>query len=448
MTFQELEIIPPILAELKNEQYTHPTPIQEEAIPAILSGRDILASAQTGTGKTAAFAVPTLQLLNETTETSRGGKRPIRSLILTPTRELALQIYDNYRSYGRGLKLRTAVIFGGVSQKKQERDLARDVDILIATPGRLLDLINQRLVNLQHVEILVLDEADRMLDMGFIHDVKRILSFTPEHKQTLFFSATMPTQVAKLAASLLTDPYRIAIEPETTTVEAIEQSLYYVDRANKRNLLQHLLLTLDVESALVFTRTKHGADRVVKELGRSGIDAVAIHGNKSQNARVNALNAFKKRQVRVLVATDIAARGLDIDDLSHVFNYDLPEIPESYVHRIGRTGRAGKAGVAISFCDLEERKLLSDIVRFIGTKIPVVEDHLYPARNLPVEPSLAQDSLGNSGNPTQSSSYSKQRNSGSHRQSGRGSRNNRRGGRSGSSSSGSSSGSGNRSRTA
>ncbi len=421
MTFQELGIIKPILAELRNEHYEEPTPIQEEAIPAILSGRDVLASAQTGTGKTAAFAVPTLQILTQTEPRQKSGKKQIRALILTPTRELALQIYDNYRSYGRSLRLRTAVIFGGVSQKKQEQDLARGVDILIATPGRLLDLIGQGLLTLQQIEILILDEADRMLDMGFIHDVKRVLALTPEKKQTLFFSATLPREVTALASSLLKDPYRIAIKPETTTVEAIIQSLYFVDRANKRELLRDLLLTLDVESALVFTRTKHGADRVVKELGRKGIDAVAIHGNKSQNARVRALKDFKNREVRVLVATDIAARGLDIDSLSHVFNYDLPEIPESYVHRIGRTGRAGKPGVAIAFCDVDERKLLRDIERFIGFSIPVVEDHKYPAVNLPPappEPVTKQTLQELAANTERKASYSKQRNGGSYRKSG------------------------------
>ncbi|NLZ71978.1 MAG: DEAD/DEAH box helicase [Clostridiaceae bacterium] len=410
MTFQELRIIPPILQELTNEKYEQPTPIQEAAIPAILDGRDILASAQTGTGKTAAFAVPTLQLLNKDISYQQDKKRPIRSLILTPTRELALQIYENYCSYSRGLKIRTVVIFGGVPQKPQEKDLAGDVDILVATPGRLLDLIKQGFINLRQVEILILDEADRMLDMGFIHDVKKILNYTPEKKQTLLFSATMPPQVADLASSLLIDPYRIEIEPETTTVEAIEQSLYFVDKANKRKLLRDLLQTLDIESALVFTRTKHGADRIVKELDRKGIKAIAIHGNKSQNARVRALNAFKKRQVRVLVATDIAARGLDIDNLSHVFNFDLPEIPESYVHRIGRTGRAGKTGIAIAFCDIEERKLLRDIERFIGTEIPVVKEHNYPAVSVIAKPKQAKG--GQNKTSSGSKSYNKQKNRG------------------------------------
>ncbi len=416
MTFKDLKIIPEILQELTRIDYEEPTPIQSEAIPAIMAGRDVLASAQTGTGKTAAFAIPTLQLLNVETYTetptapqtskievgkhqarprqprgkaakpkAKSGKHTIRALVLTPTRELALQIYENYRIYGKALPLRTAVIFGGVSQRQQEIDLAKNVDILIATPGRLLDLIGQKLIDIGHIDILILDEADRMLDMGFIHDVRRILRYTPEKKQTLFFSATLPRQVTDLASSLVQDPVRITIAPEVTTVEAIEQSVYYVDKINKRNLLRDLLTEMDVESALVFTRTKHGADRVVRDLTRNGIQAIAIHGNKSQNARVRALNAFKKRQVRVLVATDIAARGLDIDDLSHVINFDLPDVPESYVHRIGRTGRAGKGGIAISFCDIDERAQLSDIQRFIGQRIPVVDEHRWKSLIAPLE---------------------------------------------------------------
>lgn len=385
MTFKELNISTSILRALELEEYKIPTPIQEAAIPAILGGRDILGSAQTGTGKTAAFAVPTLQNLNEreTVPASRsrqgsGSKRPIRSLILTPTRELAIQIHDSFKLYGRFLPLKTAVIFGGVSQRPQETELRHGVDILVATPGRLVDLINQRIVDLSRIEILTLDEADRMLDMGFIHDVRRVLSHTPPKKQTLFFSATMPPEVAKLASTLLDNPLRISIKPEETTVEAIDQILYYVDQPNKRHLLKDLLDDPSIESALVFTRTKHGADRVVKDLVRAGVPAAAIHGNKSQNARVRALDNFKSREVRILVATDIAARGLDIDELSHVVNFDLPNIPESYVHRIGRTGRAGRGGKAISFANDEEKKLLRDIERFIGQAVPVIEEHDYP----------------------------------------------------------------------
>lgn len=374
MTFKQLNIDSTILDVLKIEQYHEPTPIQEEAIPAILAGRDLLATSQTGTGKTAAFAIPTLQLLAQNKASyTQGPRRTIRSLILTPTRELAIQIYDNYRSYGRNLELNTTVIYGGVSQKPQERVLARGTDILIATPGRLVDLISQGLIDIRKIEIMILDEADRMLDMGFIHDVKKILAYTPKQKQTLLFSATMPRSVSNLASSLLDNPYRIAIKPQETTVEAIDQSLYHVDKAGKRGLLLNLLQTTDIESALVFTRTKHGADRVVKELKRNGINSAAIHGNKSQNARVKALNAFKDHTVRVLVATDIAARGIDIDELSHVINFDLPNVPESYVHRIGRTGRAGREGVAVSFCDETEEKQLRDIERFIKFEIPVME---------------------------------------------------------------------------
>ncbi len=385
MTFKELNITPPILRALEIEEYKTPTPIQEAAIPAILDGRDVLGSAQTGTGKTAAFAVPTLQNLHQSgknlyspdSKQTRGGRR-IRSLILTPTRELALQIYENFRLYGRFLPLKTAVIFGGVSQRPQEDELRRGVDILVATPGRLVDLINQKIVDISRIEILTLDEADRMLDMGFIHDVRRVLAHTPAKKQTLFFSATMPPDVAILASSLLHDPVRIAIKPEETTVEAISQTLYFVDQPNKRHLLRELLDDTAIESALVFTRTKHGADRVVKDLLRANISAAAIHGNKSQNARVRALDNFKSGQVRILVATDIAARGIDIDDLTHVVNFDLPNIPESYVHRIGRTGRAGRGGTAISFANYEEKKLLRDIERFIDQSVPVVEEHNYP----------------------------------------------------------------------
>ncbi len=386
MTFKELNISAPILRALEIEEYKIPTPIQEAAIPAILEGRDILGSAQTGTGKTAAFAVPTLQNLHETTApapSAQGHKStrstyPIRSLILTPTRELAIQIYESFRLYGRFLPLKSAVIFGGVSQKPQENELRRGVDILVATPGRLVDLINQKIVDISRIEILTLDEADRMLDMGFIHDVRRVLAHTPAKKQTLFFSATMPPDVAKLASTLLYNPLRISIKPEETTVEAIQQTLYFVDQVNKRHLLRDLLDDPAIESALVFTRTKHGADRVVKDLMRADISAAAIHGNKSQNARVRALDNFKSGDVRILVATDIAARGIDIDELTHVVNFDLPNIPESYVHRIGRTGRAGRGGRAISFANHEEKKLLKDIERFIGQSVPVIEDHDYP----------------------------------------------------------------------
>lgn len=380
MTFKDLNIMPPILRALANENYDRPTPIQEQAIPPALTGRDLLSLAQTGTGKTAAFAVPTLQRLSQAEQTRdrQGAARKIRALVLTPTRELAIQIQESFGSYGLYLSLRSGVIFGGVSQMPQEQMLRRGVDILVATPGRLNDLINQRLVDLGHVEILILDEADRMLDMGFIHDVKKIIAYVPDKRQTLLFSATMPAEIANLSRKLLIDPIRVAITPEQPTVEKIEQSLYLVDKENKRHLLLHLLSNPDITSALVFTRTKHGADRVVKELLRGNIQAQAIHGNKSQNARQQALNNFKNKATRVLVATDIAARGIDINELSHVINFDLPDIPESYVHRIGRTGRAGHGGIAISLCDFDEKKQLRDIERLCGKPIPKVAEHPYP----------------------------------------------------------------------
>ena len=354
MKFKDLNIIPSILQALENENYAEPTPIQEQAIPPILAGRDILGCAQTGTGKTAAFAVPTLQRLSKT---NIAATRRIRSLILTPTRELAIQIYESFRVYGRNTGLRSAVIYGGVSQKPQEQALRCGLDILVATPGRLVDLMNQRLVDLSSVEILTLDEADRMLDMGMIQEVKRIIKKTPDKKQTLFFSATMPPEITEMAGSMLADPVKIAITPERPTVEAIEQSVYFVNKENKRSLLLHLLKDPSIASALVFTRTKHGADRVMSELVKANIDANAIHGNKSQSARQLALKKFKNKQTRVLVATDIAARGLDIDELTHVINFDLPDVPETYIHRIGRTGRAGHSGISISFCDQEEKKI-------------------------------------------------------------------------------------------
>ena len=380
MTFKDLNINPLILKALEHAKYTTPTAIQEQAIPPVLAGRDLLGCAQTGTGKTAAFAVPTLQRLSNTNHNSidRNGLRKIRSLILTPTRELAMQIYESFCSYGSYTGLRSCVVFGGVSQRPQEMALRKGVDILVATPGRLRDLMNQRLIDLKNIEILILDEADRMLDMGFIHDVKEIIARTPAKKQTLFFSATMPPEIVAMSRSMLTDPVKVSITPDSPTVEAIKQSVYLVDKENKRNLLLHLLGSRDIESVLVFTRTKHGADRVVRELGKGNVYAQAIHGNKSQNARQQALDNFKNKATRVLVATDIAARGIDIDGLSHVINYDLPEIPESYIHRIGRTGRAGHNGVAISFCDYEEKKYLKAIEKLCARPIHEVSDHPFP----------------------------------------------------------------------
>ncbi len=377
MNFEQLHIIPPILKALEAEHYKEPSPIQEKAIPPALEGRDVLGCAQTGTGKTAAFAVPILQRLSQQ-PIAKGARRPIRALILTPTRELAIQIADSFHAYGRYMSLRCTVVFGGVSQVPQVSSLKSGVDILVATPGRLNDLIQQGFIDLSQVQIFVLDEADRMLDMGFIHDVRKVLDKLPKKKQTLFFSATMPPEITDLVNSLLQDPFKAAVTPVSSPVDAIEQSVYFVDKENKPKLLIRLLKDPAVESALVFTRTKHGADRVVRVLTRAKIDAQAIHGNKSQAARQLALNSFKSRKIHVLVATDIAARGIDIEELSHVVNYDLPNIPETYVHRIGRTGRAGLGGIAVSFCDIDEKPYLKDIEKLIGRKVPVVEDHPYP----------------------------------------------------------------------
>ena len=363
MKFNELGLIAPILKALTAQGYAEPTPIQRQAIPPALKGRDVLGCAQTGTGKTCAFAAPILQRLHADVVV---GPRYIRALILTPTRELALQIQECFEAYGKNLPLRSAVIFGGVGQQPQVDQLNRGVDILVATPGRLNDLIAQGHIRVERLDIFVLDEADRMLDMGFIHDVRKVISHLPSQRQTLFFSATMPAEVEKLATSLLSRPVTVKVDPVSSTVDAIDQSLYLVDKANKKLLLAKLLRQPNVESALVFTRTKHGADRVVKELSRAGIEARSIHGNKSQSARQQALADFKGGRVRVLVATDIAARGIDIAGLSHVFNYDLPNEPEAYVHRIGRTGRAGRDGIAISFCCIDEMKELKQIEKLIG----------------------------------------------------------------------------------
>lgn len=373
-SFESLGIIEPILRALKLEQYETPTPIQEQAIPPLLAGRDLIGCAQTGTGKTAAFAVPVLQRLYRMRSTGHG-RRAIRALVLTPTRELAAQIGDSFTAYGRFTGLRSTVIFGGVSQKKQVDALAAGVDILVATPGRLLDLMSQGFIRLDEITFFVLDEADRMLDMGFIHDVQKVVARLPKERQTMLFSATMPDAIEKLSMEILHDPAEIAAQPVSSTVDVIEQSVYLVPKRLKKNLLIHLLKTTDISSALVFSRTKHGANRIVQDLQKAGIRADAIHGNKSQSAREMALSRFKKRETRVLVATDIAARGIDIDELSHVINYDLPEVPETYVHRIGRTGRAGLGGTAISFCDEEEKKLLRDIEKLIRKPVPVVEGH-------------------------------------------------------------------------
>ncbi len=374
MLFKELQLIEPILKALETEGYTVPTPIQQQAIPLALEGKDLLGCAQTGTGKTAAFAIPILQLVYQSIQNGNRSKT-IKALVLTPTRELAIQIDESFAAYGRYLYLKHQVIFGGVSQVPQVNALRNGVDILVATPGRLLDLMQQGYIRLNDLNFFVLDEADRMLDMGFINDVKKIVAKLPAKKQTLFFSATMPTEIEKLSATLLHNPAKVEVTPVSSTVEKIEQAVYYVEKDQKKHLLIHLLKDKAIQTALVFTRTKHGADKVVKELTRVGISAEAIHGNKSQNARQRALSNFKAGTTRILVATDIAARGIDVDQLSHVFNFELPNVPETYVHRIGRTGRAGASGMAVSFCDSEERPYLNDIQKLIKITLPVVKEH-------------------------------------------------------------------------
>ncbi|MPM08924.1 ATP-dependent RNA helicase RhlE [bioreactor metagenome] len=377
MTFNDFTLIEPIKSALATEGYTTPTPIQSEAIPVALKGRDILGCAQTGTGKTAAFAIPILQLLNQQHQ-SGADRKTIKVLIVTPTRELAIQIGDSFTAYGRNLNIKHTVIFGGVPQNAQVTALQRGVEILIATPGRLLDLMNQKYITLKNISILVLDEADRMLDMGFIHDVKKILAAVPQKRQTLFFSATMPPEIVKLSSSILNQPVKIEVTPQSSTVDIIQQSACFVAKADKPLLLMHILKDDSLETVLVFTRTKHGADKVARILNKNNIKAEAIHGNKTQNNRQRALNNFKNKAIRVLVASDIAARGIDIEELSCVINLDTPNIPETYVHRIGRTGRAGSEGIAYSFCDVDEKPFLRDIEKLIGKKIPVVSDHPFP----------------------------------------------------------------------
>ena len=379
MLIEDLKLIEPIEKALKDQGYTDATPIQEQAIPSLLDGSDLLGCAQTGTGKTAAFALPILQSLS-LDRTRATGKRQIKALILAPTRELAIQISDSFKSYGKNLPLKTLVIYGGVSQNPQTKALTQGVDILVATPGRLLDLIGQKYINLKSIEHFVLDEADMMLDMGMLQDVRKIVKCIPEKRQTMFFSATMPPEIEKLSSSLLRNPIKITITPVSSTVDIIQQSLYYVDKGNKIKLLIELLKDKSIDSTLVFSRTKHGANKIVTELEKKGFTAEAIHGNKSQNARQKALKNFKDRTTRILVATDIAARGIDIDQLSHVINFDLPEVPETYVHRIGRTGRAGSSGIAISFCNFDEKPLMKEIEKLISKSIPVVESHNFPLR--------------------------------------------------------------------
>ncbi|MEG0875817.1 MAG: DEAD/DEAH box helicase [Oscillospiraceae bacterium] len=393
MLFKDLNIIAPIQKALSAAGYAEPTPIQVQAIPALLSGSDLLGCAQTGTGKTAAFAIPILQGLS-LGQSVQKGKRQIHALVLAPTRELAIQIEDSFRAYSTQLPLRSLVIFGGVGQAPQTRALQSGIDILVATPGRLLDLINQGFIDLNKIKYFVLDEADQMLDMGMLHDVKKIITYLPRERQTMFFSATMPAEIAKLADTILKSPIKIEITPVYSPLDIIEQSVYFVDKGNKTELLMHLLRAESYDSVLVFSRTKHGADKIVRELDKNGFAAAAIHGNKSQTNRQQALANFKDRKIRILVATDIAARGLDISELSHVINYNLPEVPETYIHRIGRTGRAGLGGRAISFCDFEEKSLLSDIQKLIGKTLPIVEGHPFPLVNNFITPKAPQAPRG------------------------------------------------------
>ncbi len=381
MLFTDLKLIPPILDALQDQGYTNPTPIQEKAIPPILEGKDLLGTAQTGTGKTAAFAIPILQNLSE--KNTRNNQ--IKALILTPTRELAIQIEESFNAYGKNLRLRNFVIFGGVKQGAQEHALRRGVDVLVATPGRLLDFISQGIISLKNLEIFVLDEADRMLDMGFVHDVKRIVKLLPPKRQTLFFSATFPDEISKLANSMLTQPVRVEVAPVSATADTIQQKVYFVEKEDKLELLTHILQNDIHDSVLVFARTKHGSDKIARKLQKSNISAEAIHGNKSQNQRQNALNNFKSGKTRVLVATDIAARGIDIDELKYVVNFELSDVAETYVHRIGRTGRAGAEGSSISFVDGLDLLNLKDTEKLIGKKIPVEKNHPYHTDDLVVQ---------------------------------------------------------------
>lgn len=377
MTFEDLNLIRNIQQALTEEGYKNPTPIQEQAIPIILEGTDLVGCAQTGTGKTAAFAIPILNSLHHIVGSSKKVKH-IRTLVVTPTRELALQIGESFGTYGKYTNIRQLTIFGGVNQVPQTDQLKKGVDILIATPGRLLDLHKQGFINLDHLHTLVLDEADQMLDMGFINDVKKIIKLTPDNRQTLLFSATMPLAIRELADTFLNNAKYVSVTPISSTAERVKQQIYFVDKGDKRKLLYHLIRNENLSNVLVFTRTKHGADNVVKALKKNGVEAGAIHGDKSQSARQRILDAFKNKEIPVLVATDIAARGIDIESLPYVINFDLPNIPETYVHRIGRTGRAGNEGLAISFCGKDELPYLKDIEKLIRIKLKVIEGHPFP----------------------------------------------------------------------
>ena len=421
MTFQDLNLAAPLLKAVEEAGYTHPTPIQEQSIPILLEGNDLLGCAQTGTGKTAAFSLPILHHLLQENPTS--GKRRIRTLVITPTRELALQIAESFTQYAKHTGIRNTVIFGGVKQGNQVRALKNGVDVLVATPGRLLDLMNQGYISLKDLQYFVLDEADQMLDMGFIHDIKKVIAAIPKERQSLFFSATMPPAIVELSSKILGKYEQVTIQPEQATAERVEQEVYYVHKRSKNELLAHLIKQKEMEAVLVFSRTKHGANKIVKFLEKAGVNSAAIHGNKSQTARQKALAEFKDGKLTALVATDIAARGIDISALPWVINYDLPNVPETYVHRIGRTGRAGFSGTAISFCNGEEREFLRDIQKLIGQRLPIVEDHPFTegAAEMPApgESVKAQGRRGGGGGqrrkPSGSSSRGKGRNSGGNR---------------------------------
>jgi len=392
--FKELDLIEPLQRAIAAADYHTPTEIQARSIPELLQGKDLLGCAQTGTGKTASFALPVLQMLDEDLP-----EYPVvRALVLCPTRELAIQVADSFRGYGKYLDLHGVTIYGGVSDKPQIKELKEGVDWIVATPGRLLDLMGQGYVDLSEVEFLVLDEADRMLDMGFIRDIEKILAVLPKKRQNLLFSATIPDSIAKLSRDLLHKPVRIDVSPETPTVERIDQSVYFVAKRDKKRLLLDLVRSEEVGCGIIFTRTKHGANRLTKRLNKAGIESMAIHGNKSQGARQRALGALKDGKIRLLVGTDVAARGIDVDDVTHVFNYDLPNEPEVYVHRIGRTGRGGRGGTAIAFCDSEERGQLNDIEKLIGESIDVIDDHDYPDEGAKASSSNQNNGNSNSGN--------------------------------------------------
>jgi len=410
MTFKELLLIKNIQEALQEEGYENPTPIQEQAIPEILAEKDLVACAQTGTGKTAAFAIPIIQLIHQIVGSAKKVKR-IRTLVITPTRELAIQIGESFNTYGKYTNIKTLVIFGGVNQIPQVDQLKKGIDVLVATPGRLLDLYKQGFIDLNHMHQLVLDEADQMLDMGFINDVKKIIKLTPDNRQTLLFSATMPIAIRELADTFLNQPKYVSVAPISSTAENVSQKVYFVDKSDKRNLLYHLIRNDGLKNVLVFTRTKHGADNVVKALKKQGVEAGAIHGDKSQNARQRVLESFKNQEIPILVATDIAARGIDIESLPYVINFDIPNISETYVHRIGRTGRAGNSGLAISFCAKDEKVYWTDIEKLIRMKIKVVDNHPYPwkdeEKKEDAKPDLRNKNKTNSNNKSRKSDTSK-----------------------------------------